>query len=102
MGFGLARTARSVFHGREHPPDVPSTPFPLRILAFFCNEPYLLIRCFGGDDGIRTHDPLLAGQVLSQLSYTPRLLILGILLFLHCFTSLFAPLFLSEEVRSKK
>ena len=25
----------------------------------------------GGDDGIRTHDPLLAGQVLSQLSYTP-------------------------------
>ena len=27
----------------------------------------------GGDDGIRTHDPLLAGQVLSQLSYTPTL-----------------------------
>ena len=27
---------------------------------------------FGGDDGIRTHDPLLAGQVLSQLSYTPK------------------------------
>ena len=26
-----------------------------------------------GDDGIRTHDPLLAGQVLSQLSYTPTL-----------------------------
>ena len=26
---------------------------------------------FGGDDGNRTHDPLLAGQVLSQLSYTP-------------------------------
>ena len=25
----------------------------------------------GGDDGIRTHDPLLAGQMLSQLSYTP-------------------------------
>ena len=24
-----------------------------------------------GDDGIRTRDPLLAGQVLSQLSYTP-------------------------------
>ena len=30
------------------------------------------LRC-GGDDGIRTHDPLLAGQVLSQLSYTPTL-----------------------------
>ena len=28
----------------------------------------------GGDDGIRTHDPLLAGQVLSQLSYTPMFL----------------------------
>ena len=27
-----------------------------------------------GDDGIRTHDPLLAGQVLSQLSYTPSFL----------------------------
>ena len=26
---------------------------------------------FGGDEGIRTPDPLLAGQVLSQLSYTP-------------------------------
>ena len=29
------------------------------------------LRSLGGDDGIRTHDPLLAGQVLSQLSYTP-------------------------------
>ena len=28
-------------------------------------------KMLGGDDGIRTHDPLLAGQVLSQLSYTP-------------------------------
>ena len=27
----------------------------------------------GGDEGIRTLDPLLAGQVLSQLSYTPEL-----------------------------
>ena len=30
-----------------------------------------LCEIFGGDDGNRTHDPLLAGQVLSQLSYTP-------------------------------
>ena len=30
-----------------------------------------LTHTFGGDDGNRTHDPLLAGQVLSQLSYTP-------------------------------
>ena len=27
-----------------------------------------------GDEGIRTPDPLLARQVLSQLSYTPRIL----------------------------
>jgi hypothetical protein len=27
----------------------------------------------GGDNEIRTHDPLLARQVLSQLSYTPEL-----------------------------
>ena len=27
-----------------------------------------------GDDGIRTRDPLLARQVLSQLSYAPSLL----------------------------
>ena len=34
----------------------------------------------GGDDGIRTHDPLLAGQVLSQLSYTPMVFRFSILL----------------------
>ena len=32
---------------------------------------YCRLSSTGGDDGIRTHDPLLAGQVLSQLSYTP-------------------------------
>ena len=32
----------------------------------------VVIHLVGGDDGIRTHDPLLAGQVLSQLSYTPK------------------------------
>ena len=37
---------------------------PLRSEPLFAFRP-------GGDDGIRTHDPLLAGQVLSQLSYTP-------------------------------
>ena len=30
-----------------------------------------LVFTFGGDEGNRTLDPLLAGQVLSQLSYTP-------------------------------
>ena len=33
-----------------------------------------------GDDGIRTHDPLLAGQVLSQLSYTP----IGVFVLFFC------------------
>ena len=40
------------------------------------------IRPDGGDDGIRTHDPLLAGQVLSQLSYTP-------ILWVVCFSPFF-------------
>ena len=31
----------------------------------------------GGDEGIRTPDPLLAGQVLSQLSYTPSVSLPG-------------------------
>ena len=39
-----------------------------------------LILTFGGDEGVRTPDPLLAGQVLSQLSYTPVWLGLYILL----------------------
>ena len=30
------------------------------------------IRNFGGDEENRTPDPLLARQVLSQLSYTPK------------------------------
>ena len=36
-----------------------------------------------GDDGIRTHDPLLAGQVLSQLSYTPMSLLTHLFIFLN-------------------
>ena len=42
----------------------------------------------GGDDGIRTHDPLLAGQVLSQLSYTPMVYVP--LLSVHFFNELAA------------
>ena len=33
--------------------------------------PIGLFPIHGGDEEIRTLDPLLAGQVLSQLSYTP-------------------------------
>ena len=35
-----------------------------------------------GDEGIRTPDPLLARQVLSQLSYTPVYRVFIILIFL--------------------
>ena len=38
---------------------------------FLFESPCKILLDSGGDDGIRTHDPLLAGQVLSQLSYTP-------------------------------
>ena len=38
---------------------------------FFDPKAQAFVSKNGGDDGIRTHDPLLAGQVLSQLSYTP-------------------------------
>ena len=42
---------------------------PIRFWVFFST--CFAVLSAGGDDGIRTHDPLLAGQVLSQLSYTP-------------------------------
>ena len=38
---------------------------PCVLCVLPCLAPY------GGDEEIRTLDPLLAGQVLSQLSYTP-------------------------------
>ena len=48
---------------------------PQRVRTFTLSfrQPCLPVRASGpgGDDGNRTHDPLLAGQVLSQLSYTP-------------------------------
>ena len=49
--------------------------FTLRFFRFLFWKllclPFFSKKVSGGDDGIRTHDPLLAGQVLSQLSYTP-------------------------------
>ena len=48
----------------------------------------------GGDDGIRTHDPLLAGQVLSQLSYTPIKVVVSSPFF-FCAFALVGPLALS-------
>ena len=45
--------------------------FLIRNSKFEIRNYFLRTKYAGGDDGIRTHDPLLAGQVLSQLSYTP-------------------------------
>ena len=39
----------------------------LEVVFLFAEQTKIL----GGDNEIRTHDPLLARQVLSQLSYTP-------------------------------
>ena len=46
---------------------------PLSYSVYLFTLAYFVALATGGDDGIRTHDPLLAGQVLSQLSYTPIL-----------------------------
>ena len=46
-------------------------PFFSLIWYWFAPSSSSTFRLTGGDDGVRTHDPLLAGQVLSQLSYTP-------------------------------
>ena len=40
-------------------------------IFLFCKIYRLMRISVGGDNEIRTHDPLLARQVLSQLSYTP-------------------------------
>ena len=73
MGFGRGAQRALVVVGSDIPPACHSLPT--------CSNPSDIgISCpdlggtfcpNGGDDGIRTHDPLLAGQVLSQLSYTP-------------------------------
>ena len=44
------------------------------LLRYFSSSIFKAFNLDGGDEGIRTLDPLLAGQVLSQLSYTPILL----------------------------
>ena len=44
------------------------------LLAYLLDKPFSVFKTFvlnGGDEEIRTPDPLLARQVLSQLSYTP-------------------------------
>ena len=50
-----------------------NTSIPLSLLRKMklSSKKFLLRRNFGGDEENRTPDPLLARQVLSQLSYTP-------------------------------
>jgi hypothetical protein len=47
----------------------------------------------GGRDRDRTGDPLLAKQVLSQLSYTPTVGVTFILKHFHLFQNPFFPIF---------
>ena len=44
----------------------------LSVIQAFCPD-YCRYKCLNGDGEIRTLDPLLARQVLSQLSYAPML-----------------------------
>ena len=53
-----------------------SSPYSLSLFEGFPRFRSFSLPYLGGDDGIRTHDPLLAGQVLSQLSYTPSVSLL--------------------------
>ena len=65
------------------------------ILRFFCIQ---FSRFENGDGEIRTLDPLLARQVLSQLSYTPELVsIYHIHLYLEVSKSLLILLYLQVD-----
>ncbi len=75
MGIGRGTRRALVAVGSDNPPDclsLPTCSLPFdhrnQSIPTLRLEP---IGSYGGDDGNRTHDPLLAGQVLSQLSYTP-------------------------------
>ncbi len=55
---------------------MPSESLPVALANKFAMRRQKILRSlysrFRGDNEIRTRDPLLARQVLSQLSYTPR------------------------------
>ena len=46
-------------------------------LSGVCSNQLSYEPIFGGGNRVRTDDPLLAGQVLYQLSYTPNILLLA-------------------------
>ena len=71
-------------------------PIPLCLAAFRFSLPSLAYATFvaGGDKRDRTVDPLLAKQVLSQLSYTPiSFYVASSEVFVSFFTSYEVPLF---------
>ena len=88
--------------GSNSPPDCYSLP-PLfeSIDSSIQGIPLRHFTSHGGDDGIRTHDPLLAGQVLSQLSYTPingcSFLLLGTAVNIFYLFTILCYLFLRHE-----
>ena len=51
------------------------SPYDLWCVAFPFYHTFTLFSRVGGDERDRTDDPLLAKQVLSQLSYTPKYLL---------------------------
>ena len=75
MGFGRDARRVLVADGSNSPPVCYSLPSCSNPFGYGTAVPIFVgLSSRGGDDGIRTHDPLLVGQVLSQLSYTPILL----------------------------
>ena len=71
--IGLIRKLRLLHHG--HSTNVLLFVHHLieeQVLHELLSKHRPLVLCFRGDNEIRTRDPLLARQVLSQLSYTPR------------------------------
>ena len=71
--IGLIRKLRLLHHG--HSTNVLLFVHHLieeQVLRELLSKHRPLVLCFRGDNEIRTRDPLLARQVLSQLSYTPR------------------------------
>ena len=51
------------------------SPYDLGVSLFPFTSHLLSLKRVGGDERDRTDDPLLAKQVLSQLSYTPKYLL---------------------------
>ena len=85
----LARTARSVFHGRGRPPEVRSVPFPLQIPPLYkakWQSRKDSAISLGAGDGIWTHTNLFTGTWNQRVcrSATPAFLV-------------FCPLFLHGE-----